>query len=536
MKHIFFFPLAFLFSGFIFLEKANALELYSIVFSECRSHTGLILDVEDQQILLLDEQGEFFKLPREAIKTILIYNTVENPLRKIDLNHEQVVLPRKVTIQGQPDFSFTGWPIRFLEDLIVFYDIQGKSHLVNVEQIQRFESATDLDWKTVIELKHTPYAFGFGNNMPLCRSLAESASETIQPTRMLSDRISISKFLAVYQKGFNKLDRFESRTDYYARPFLYDTQTKLVLIIENDDYKAEIPQGFPLNFQWSTGRNFGPQGKLTLGSSEVTMLPNIEPVFVVQFSGKYHFLSLNYAGNISGFSYGEDFLISNRTFYTNFFSKYNPGQSFVFPHFNQITVTGIDIGSYSFAGGLFYPVIAVQGNDIFREVLNEKYSPVSIFKYTTDHTRTEAILSLINLDSTNPSEDNIKLILAEEMSNQVNLSTTSSNLKNQLESFDLDSGFLRINHEQSLDEELSVEISEVLFQGRYKERLGGQNFQLDFEQLVTSVKMKQVFGDYVALKAHLNYFIRNYRSETADSSEKSSDNMLSFAFAIEFFL
>jgi len=353
---------------------------------------------------------------------------------------------------------------------------------------------------------------------------------------MLSDRISISKFLAVYQKGFNKLDRFESRTDYYARPFLYDTQTKLALIIENDDYKAEIPQGFPLNFQWSTGRNFGPQGKLTLGSSEVTMLPNIEPVFVVQFSGKYHFLSLNYAGNISGFSYGEDFLISNRTFYTNFFSKYNPGQSFVFPHFNQITVTGLDIGSYSFAGGLFYPVIAVQGNDIFREVLNEKYSPVSIFKYTTDHTRTEAILSLINLDSTNPSEDNIKLILAEEMSNQVNLSTTSSNLKNQLESFDLDSGFLRINHEQSLDEELSVGISEVLFQGRYQERLGGQNFQLNFEQLVTSVKMKQVFGDYVALKASLNYFNRNYLSETADSSDKSSDNMLSFAFAIEFFL
>ena len=266
------------------MEKANALELYSIVYSECRSHTGLILDVEDQQILLLDEQGEFFKLPREAIKTILIYNTVENPLRKIDLNHEQVVLPRKVTIQGQPDFSFTGWPIRFLEDLIVFYDIQGKSHLVNVEQIKRFESATDLDRETVIELKHTPYAFGFGNNMPLCRSLAESASGTIQPTRMLSDRISISKFLAVYQKGFSKLDRFESRTDYYARPFLYDTQTKLALIIQNEEYRAEIPQGFPLNFQWSTGMNFGPQGRLNLGLSEVSMLPYIEPVLVVLFS------------------------------------------------------------------------------------------------------------------------------------------------------------------------------------------------------------------------------------------------------------
>ena len=536
LKHIFFFPLAFLFSGFIFLEKAKALELYSIVYSECQHHTGLILDVEEDELLLLDTKGESRKLPRQAIETILVYNTVENPLSGIDLRHQHVVLPRKVTIQGEPDFEFAGWPIRFLEDLIVFYDIQGKSHLVNVEQVKRFESASDLNRENPITLKHISFVFGFGSNMPHCRSLDESESSKVQPTRMLSDRISISKFLAVYQKGFDQLDRFESRTGYYARPYLYDTQTKLALLIQNDRYRAEIPQGLPLNFQWSTGRNFGPQGKLTLGLSEVSTLPNIEPVFAVQFSGKYHFLSLQYAGNISAFSYGEDFLINNRSFYTSFFSKYNPDQSLVFPHFNQNTITGFDLGPYSFAGGLFYPVMAVQGNGIFREILSEKFSPIGVFKYTTDETRTEAILSVINLDSTNPSEDNIKLILAEEMSNQVNLSQASSSLIDQIESFDLDSSFLRINYEQAFKDDLILGLSEVLLQGRYQERMQGEDYRLNFQHLVTSVNMNQVFGDYVALKARLNYFIRQYRSETMTNSAESSDNQFSFSLAIEFFL
>ena len=69
---------------------------------------------------------------------------------------------------------------------------------------------------------------------------------------MLSDRISISKFLAVYQKGFDQLDRFESRTGYYARPYLLPAQTKLALVIQNDQYQAEIPPGPSLNFQWSS--------------------------------------------------------------------------------------------------------------------------------------------------------------------------------------------------------------------------------------------------------------------------------------------
>ena len=199
-------------------------------------------------------------------------------------------------------------------------------------------------------------------------------------------------------------------------------------------------------------------------------------------------------------------------------------------------MTGFDLGPYSLAGGLFYPVMAVQGNEIFREILSEKFAPIGVFKYTTDETRTEAIFSMINLESSNPSRKNIRLILAEEMSNQVNLSQASSSLIDQIESFDLDSSFLRINYEQALRDDLILGMSEVLLQGRYQERLQGEDYRLNFQHLVTSVNLDQVFGDYVALKVRLNYFIRQYRSETMTGSDESSDNQFSFSLAIEFFL
>ena len=132
-----------------FFYNVRAVELYSIIYSECRAHTGLIINVNEEQFLLLGVHGEFLMLPRRSVETILIYNTVENPVSRIALASQSWVFPRKVTVHGNPDFSFVGWPIRFLEDLIVFYDIQGKSHLVNVEQIKRFESENAIEERLI---------------------------------------------------------------------------------------------------------------------------------------------------------------------------------------------------------------------------------------------------------------------------------------------------------------------------------------------------------------------------------------------------
>ncbi|HBJ47833.1 MAG TPA: hypothetical protein DDY69_10950, partial [Deltaproteobacteria bacterium] len=87
-----------------------------------------------------------------------------------------------------------------------------------------------------------------------------------------------------------------------------------------------------------------------------------------------------------------------------------------------------------------------------------------------------------------------------------------------------------------LFEDIHFGVSEVYFAGQYDERLSGENYQLKFDQLITSLKLKQVFEDYVSLKYNLNYFIRNYHSQAANDNNESSNKKASFAVAIEFFL
>ena len=59
---------------------------------------------------------------------------------------------------------------------------------------------------------------------------------------------------------------------------------------------------------------------------------------------------------------------------------------------------------------------------------------------------------------------------------------------------------------------------------------------LKFDQLISSLKLKQVFRDYVSLKFNLNYFIRKYHSQAANDNNESSNAKVSFAVSIEFFL
>ena len=241
-------------------------------------------------------------------------------------------------------------------------DINGKTHLVNIDQLKGFESVESIISASEILLQHTPYEFGFGSNMPECQISREKTTDTVQPTRMLSDKISISKFLSVFQKGFHQLNRFQSRTYFYARPYLYDRQTKIGFIMERDDYKAEIPVGLPLHFQWSTGRNFGPQGTVTLGASDVALLPNVEPVLAAQFSGKYHFLSLSFAANLWAFSYGSDYIIQRRSVFNDYFSiepisKKTAGETISINNQNEISkylITGNTGDSLPFTGKLIH--------------------------------------------------------------------------------------------------------------------------------------------------------------------------------------
>ncbi|NQU64946.1 MAG: hypothetical protein HQ517_11805 [SAR324 cluster bacterium] len=513
-----------------------ALELYTIVHNGCDAQTGLIIHVDEQLVYQINIQGKLVTIPRKNIDHILVNNTIANPFSKLDLTSGMGEYLREVRVSSNDKLVITGWPIRFFEDLIVFFDLEGKTHLLQTDDIQEFSltKMEGLQEKNIALFQRM--TFGFGNHLPACSEKASKESTTIQPTRMLSNQIKIQKFLSVYHDGFTKLKRLQKRTVFYARPYLFDKKTKLAIVVIRDDYREEFSVGMPLYFQWPSGKTFGPQGLLVAGLKPIEHLPSVEPVFGLRFDGKYHFLSASFAGNPLAFSAGSHFMIENRFFMESYFAAKNPNDILFLPQYNQVALTGLERGNYSVSVGYYYPLFGIQANGIFRELLSDSASNILKLKYTGQDFVFNVVASTTTIGSDSSGSENINLIYADEMSEVASRSSRSMTLETQMERFNFDSSFVRLNLDLDLASEISLGLSEVIILGDYQETISGTPYKLRFDHYVTAISVQQEFGENVALKGYLNHFLRNYHSQLDQTKNTHEESKFSFSVAIEFIL
>jgi hypothetical protein len=520
----------------VVVAPASAIELYTIVHKGCEAHTGLIIHVNENAVYQINIEGKLVVTDRSGIEHILVYNTIANPFSYLDLDSGLVSYIREVKVSSDDEHRFIGWPIRFLEDLIVFFDLDGRTHLVQTDTVQKFSTPVyeGLSKKKISDFHRT--SFGFGRNLPACSEKASSSISLVQPTRMLSNQIKIQKFLSIYHDGFTRLNRLQKRTIFYARPYLFDTKTKIALVIVRDDFQEEFSSGFPLYFQWPSGRTFGPQGLLVVGLKPIEHLPSVEPVFNLRFDGKYHFLSASFAGNPFAFSAGGDFLIENRFFMKNFFNNRNASDYLFLPQYNQVALTGLEWGAYSLSVGYYYPLFGIQANGIFRELLSDSASPILKAQMTDEDTIISLVASSIEMGAGGADTENINLIYADEMSLGNSRTASSVLLETQLSEYRFDSSFIRVNLDIDLAQDTRVGVSQVIILGDYREVISGVPYKLSFEHYVISANAQREFGENVALKGYLNYFLRNYHSEQAQDKSNHEESRFSFSMAIEFIL
>lgn len=528
--------LAFAFLFFAALPGvASGLELYSIVSRDCRAATGLIVNVTAEAVQLLSVEGRFAEVPRGQVKHILVYNTLDNPIAQVSLSEALRDQLREVYLGNGGKPSFTGWPIRFLENVIVFFSLEGKTHIVDVDRILKIRRPAEMPERIAIA-NATPTAFGFGGSLPECPGAPTAPGTRVLPTRRISDQIKLVRFLLVYREGFGRLQRFQSRAAYYARPYLHEQHTRLGLVIMHDNFREELPAGLPIYFQWSSGRPFNSQAFFTLGSRPVEWLPNVEPVFMVRSDVKAHLFSASFVGNPQALAQGDGFIIDNRFQFEGFFSQRDPGEVLVLTSFNQLALTALDLGRYSFAGGLFYPVFGIQGNGIFREIFSPEASPMARFIYTTSSLQFRALASKIRISSEDPTNDEIQLVQSEEMRSPGALPVASQGLIDVLTRFSLRTDFYRAGIDFNVTKELLLGVDEVLLRGNYEETLDGERFDLKFEHLVTAFRYRQNFGEQAGLSAYVNYFRRKSETQTASGGTVREDEAFSIVVAIEFFL
>ena len=141
-------------------SAAVALELYSVVQTKCNRTTGLIIDVNDSDIFLLNTLGHIETIQKQGVEHILVYNTLDNPITHLHLDGDLASYLRYVSVQGDEETNFVGWPIRFMEELIVFFDVKGNIHLVNTDMIQGFSIPEKPDRSEFEMSQFQTYQFG----------------------------------------------------------------------------------------------------------------------------------------------------------------------------------------------------------------------------------------------------------------------------------------------------------------------------------------------------------------------------------------
>ena len=522
-------------------KNLSALELYQFTNGSCDIQTGLVLNTDQDKVYILGTNGHIQSFDRDNIQNIWVYQTLKHPFSVIHLEDDLKNYLKKITFYAddQQKHEFIGWPIQFIEDIIVFYDLNGQSHLIDIDKIHwiskvgtstltqpKFDNGKQLHFKANFNPTEC------SNHIPK----TNDPNNTLSPIRIINDQIKIHKFFSEFEDGFTHLTRFQKRTEFYPRPYMYNKLTKFGLLYMHDDYKEEFPSLMPFYFRWASGKPFSGQGEYSIGSTPVDYLPNLEALLNMKASFKTHFLHGYFAGNAFALSAGKDFIIANRGIFSDFFLKIGTDAVAVIPHFNYLALTGVDWREYSISGGFYFPIFGILGNDVFREVLSAQASPIVKFQYTTESQRLALVYAQTNINKPDPTGSDIKLIKASEMGNYGPLSEDSEQLIDLMDSISLTSDFVRINYDLQITDEFNIGWDNVLFSGVYDENIDTEAYQVKYRHILTSIHATKSFSEYLSLTSKINYYFRNYETTKVNDHEKSAQNGLSFAIAIEFII
>ncbi|MGE0763185.1 MAG: hypothetical protein AB7N80_07905 [Bdellovibrionales bacterium] len=519
------------------------LELQGVVTDKCRVIVGLPINVDSEVLTLLDLDGRAVSISRVDVDSVAIYNVLENPFGSLSINEKSLSYLRELYLDDGEKPDSLVFAVRFIEDLVIFMSLDGQSHVHSQKDIDRLRPAStqNLGVRRLNRGKHLRFSFPEGSERcpglvgavefvseedkaqreissqkKSAKTKAKSSAqksvslksvppgedipytggvEAVRPTRVLSDKISISELYDSFARGYDALDSFQERTYLYAKPFLYPKESRLGLILANSK-KEEAGLQFPIYFQWSSGEPYRFQSFNVFGGKPNEFLPNAEPVFAIRSDVKSHVFHGLFVGNIMGMPAGESIFLEGAT--ADILKKSVTVQ----PSYNYLAMMGGDYGPYSLSVGFFYPTFGIRVGNQQREVLGSSLTYAVRAMYTTRRFRLRAITSLTEYDRNQASKEDVLVMV----NGQEDTSPSS---------FEFRSFFLRPGVDYNFTDELKVGADFILVDGSYKEVRGGLGSDIGFRRMTTQFSVQQSFGDYITLIGYVDLLRHAYDANFA---------------------
>lgn len=500
------------------------LELYSLVDERCRLTQGVIVGADEKNVQMIDLKGQAKKIQQDNIKFVLIHNTLENPIDRIKLNEDLRISLNQIYIKGQRDPLFTGWAVRFIENLVLFYDIRGNSHALELYQISKIRPVEHKIYNK--PTRYLPVRLHMGSVADQCG--LKNSAKSIRPTRILGDKVQISEVLDNFKKGFAELESYKERTYLYAKPYLYEKKTRMGIAIEGDRKETLKVIEFPLYFQWANGSEYRFQSFNQVGNLDNEYLPTVERFFAFRSDLKSHIFHASFIGNLTSLAAGTEFFTPLKNTWGSELDAKRSQFSQTASSFNYMALMGGDWGPFSVSFGTFFAnhLVYVKRPDTvvvdeFREILASNISPILRFMITTEKMKLMALASKTSSKSNNVNDLDVSI--------DEDNSTIGS-----IDSYSFDSLFFRVNGDYSLSKDLSVGASGIYKTMEYDEVANGNANFMKATHITSQVRVKHAFGEYVSIRLYGNYHLieRDFRFTSLSGNE--DDNGFTFGGSFEF--
>ncbi len=499
---------------------ARALEVQGFITKNCQRHLGVVIYASDSTVETMDLDGKYQAIPIDDIETVYVFNIIENPIARFSVDQNALERLKAIYVEDSPDARTLAFPVRFIEDLIIFYSLEGKSHVHRLADIYKLRPApaSALGEHRPASAKNP--GFEFADQSGHCPQPSSLNAKAIKPTRVLADKISIAEFFGGFAQGYESLNSFQERTYLYAKPLVFDPYTRLGLTFGGEREEPGLP--LPLYFQWSTGEPYRFQSFNVVGFKAQEVLPNTEPIFAIRSDVKSHAFHAVFVGNVAGLPAGNSIFVGGGDLF-----KMKQDVT-VQPSFNYLAMMGADFGPYSLSAGLYYPTYGVQVRDETREILGSTSAYAVRGMYTSRDFRVRVIGSLSKYSSGQATEDDVS-------------GRTANNETVTVNTYSFDAHYLRGGVDYDFSRKLRLSVDGIYVGGNYKETATYASApgvpkpsDIKFRKFTTQVQVRQSFGKYIALTGAANFIQNNYNSNFVSIGKDREQRETKFFGSLEF--
>jgi hypothetical protein len=478
--------------GWLWPGSARALELHSVVDDQCQVKSGILVRVDEQQVQLITMDGKHASIPVDAVRVLVIHKVLENPLPQIVVDDNLRALAREVRTGHDPSTGFIGWPVGFYDQLVIFFDIEGRSHVLEPQDIRSLRSVGTLP-PAIRPSTFAATALDFPPELFLCP--LPRAESGLRPSRVLGDGIKISDYLSKLRDRYNGLDSFEERTHVYPRPLVFDPSTRLGLSYFGGQ-KGEIIKYLPLYFSWSTGRPYRFQSHSTIGVALSPWLPVLSPTMSFQSDVKSHFFNATFVGHLPSLPAG------NSAFRDETALLPQGTTPAVDELYNYLALMGGDWGQFSVSGGVLYRDLRIAFSKTDRrEISADAMSPVARVMWIGPRLRVRAMYFRTRQNRSH-GEGRRSLPIGDSD-------------ESETPGYKLSLDTVRAGCDLEAFHDLSLSVDQVLTMGSYREPTAAS---LDLTHAFSSFALTAQFSRYVAVRGLFTLEHRRYDITPAASN------------------